>query len=213
MQCPLCHSHSLKTLKHQQVSGEQFLCQICDLIFKSPDLYLNWSEQKSRYDHHQNQMENPGYVDFFEQLLEPLRPYLPLHQKALDWGAGPGEKPVLAELLKKEGLKVETYDPIYQPEPPQGLYEVITSTEVFEHFQGPRECIEKILLHLTSGGILAGLTQFHQGPQHFEKWWYVKDPTHVVFYSEKTFKWIGQQWGLEVLFLDNPVFIFRKSWN
>lgn len=171
---------------------------------------MDWSEQKSRYDHHKNEIENPGYVQFFEQLLKPLKPEIQGVQEALDWGSGPGDAPVLSQLLEREGIKTDLYDPIYQNEFPQKNYELITCTEVVEHFQNPKDAFDEILKHLKKDGIFAGLTNFHQGAEKFKNWWYVKDPTHVVFYSEKTFHWIADKWKLEVLFLQTPVFIFKK---
>jgi hypothetical protein len=211
MLCPLCHSEVSQKLAHQQVPSDIFHCQTCDLIFKSSAIHLNWDEQKLRYDLHQNHIDNPGYVEFFEQLMKPLQPYLEAGRSALDWGSGPGEEPVLALLLRRENLQVDLYDPIYQPQFKQSLYDVITSTEALEHFQNPGDSLNDILSHLKSGGVFAGLTQFHQGPEKLRNWWYVKDPTHVVFYSETTFRWIAQKWNLEILELKSPVFIFRKK--
>lgn len=197
-------------MSHKQVPIGIFHCRNCDLIFKDPQSYLNWDDQRDRYDLHENNIENPGYVEFFEQLMKPLRPFLKSSQSALDWGSGPGESPVLAQLLGREGLKVDIYDPIYQPVVPSGHYDVITSTEVVEHFQNPRGSFREILSHMRPGGVFAGLTQFHSGPGMFSNWWYVKDPTHVVFYSERTLQWVAGEFGLEVLYLQHPVFVFRK---
>jgi hypothetical protein len=211
MLCPLCHSSLSVKIQHLQVASEIYHCQSCDLILKAPQSHLDWAAQKERYDLHDNSIESPGYIDFFEQLLKPLRPHLSGLQRALDWGSGPGEKPVFAELLRREGLAVELYDPIYHPVAPSSEYDLITSTEVIEHFHEPRVAFGEIFSHLRAGGVFAGLTQFHQGPEKFSSWWYVKDVTHVVFYSEKTLQWIAREWNLEVLSLGNPVFIFRRK--
>jgi hypothetical protein len=128
--------------------------------------------------------------------------------KALDWGSGPG--PVLAKMLRQEGLPTEIYDPVYHPQKPSTQFELITSTEVLEHFQEPAKTLREILSHLQSRGIFAGLTQFHPGPKKFADWWYAKDPTHVVFYSAETFRWWTELNDLKVLHLQSPVFIFQK---
>lgn len=210
MLCPLCQSEDLRPVRHAQVRGEIFRCQKCDLIFKSAADFPDWEKQKHRYDQHSNHIENPGYVEFFQQLLKPLEPFLSKDMEILDWGSGPGEQPVLSELLRREGYSVDLYDPLYQPHIPKPVYDVIISTEVIEHFQTPDSSFHQILSLLPREGIFAGLTNFHQGEEKFQNWWYVKDPTHVVFYSEKTFEWIAEQWNLEVFMLQNPVFIFRK---
>ena len=45
----------------------------------------------------------------------------------------------------------------------------------------------------------------------FKNWYYRKDPTHVVFYCEKTFDVIAQQrnWSCEVISKD--IVLFNKT--
>ncbi len=209
MQCLMCQSKELTPVTHNSWKGRLFHCQNCDLIFKDPGDFLDWSQQKERYDQHENTIDNPGYAQFFEQLLKPLRFHLRSTMRALDWGSGPG--PVLAELLRREGLStVEVYDPVYQPVKPVGSFDLITSTEVIEHLQEPAASLKEILSMVRSQGIFAGMTGFHSGPAMFANWWYAKDPTHVVFYSHQTFEWWAELNDLRILKLDSPVFIFQK---
>lgn len=210
MQCPLCQTEDSRSLVPQQTEKTIFHCATCDALFKSPDLYLNWNQQQARYSLHQNDIEDKGYISFFEQLLTPLRPFLGNRKWALDWGSGPGEKPVLGELLKREGLQVDLYDPIYRKEIPNRKYELITSTEVLEHFQEPVNSLTQIFDLLEPQGIFAGMTLFHSGPESYTNWWYKNDPTHVIFYSEKTFQWMAHNRNLEIQYLKSPVFIFKK---
>ncbi|MGZ5279286.1 MAG: class I SAM-dependent methyltransferase [Pseudobdellovibrionaceae bacterium] len=178
------------------------------MIFKQPKDFLDWDQQKLRYDNHENAIETPGYKEYFEQLLKPLRTFLKPGQRGLDWGAGPG--PVLAQLLSFEGLQMQIYDPVYHPAKPTGLFDVITSTEAIEHFQQPAQSLSEIGSFLKSQGIFAGLTQFHSGPEKFADWWYPRDPTHVVFYSEETFRRWADLQDYKILKLQSPVFIFQK---
>ena len=209
MLCLVCQSQQLMLLGANLSQVECYHCLHCDVIFKDPSRHLDWSEQRVRYDQHEN-VETPGYIQFFEQMVLPLEKWLQPGMQILDWGSGPGEKPVLAEIFRRRGFDVSLYDPIYQPQLPCGLFDVITSTEAMEHFLDPIGILSQILSYLRVGGMFAGLTQFHPGPEKFLKWWYIKDPTHVVFYSEKTFRFLAERFGLAVLHLQNPVFIFRK---
>jgi hypothetical protein len=186
-----------------------FHCANCDLIFKDPRDFLDWNQQRARYDQHENTIDNPGYREFFAPLLESLRPFF-RGQSALDWGAGPGPAPVLAQLLRHEGLQVDIYDPVYHPSLPSRQYDLITSTEVLEHFQEPSRSLREIGSHLKSGGLFAGMTQFHSGVEAFRNWWYAKDPTHMVFYSQATFQWWADQHDYKIVKLQSPVFIFQK---
>lgn len=55
---------------------------------------------------------------------------------------------------------------------------------------------------LPSDGLLAVMTRLHPGPRDFPEWWYHKDPTHVRFYSRKTFLFIEQNLGWEIAAMD-----------
>ncbi len=223
MLCPLCNSKHVEAFRHSHIKQSAeclaYLCVICDLIFKDPADHLDWSEQKQRYDTHSNQLGDAGYEKFLGQLVGPLLAALALGSselsknqlRGLDWGSGPSN--VLQQLIQRENLKMEIYDPVYQPKFPVGLFDFITCTEVVEHFQNPAQSFQEIDRLLKVGGLFAGLTSFHQGAKHFENWWYARDTTHVVFYSEKTFQWIAKNWSYEILQLSSPIFVFKKIKN
>lgn len=141
-----------------------------------------------------------------------MKPYLPETFTALDFGCGPG--PVLAILLREQGGTVMNYDPVFHSEMAllEKKYDVVTSTEVVEHFKNP-QTDWKVLVDLVSpGGLLGIMTQFLKEETDYKSWWYKNDPTHVVFYNTKTFAYIEETFGLEKLFDDNnSVIIFRKK--
>ena len=61
------------------------------------------------------------------------------------------------------------------------------------------------------GGLLAVMTGFQpKGAGDFSNWHYRRDPTHVVFYAEKTFALLAEErgWTCEVPFED--VVFMRK---
>jgi hypothetical protein len=55
------------------------------------------------------------------------------------------------------------------------------------------------------------MTSFLPNELSFEDWYYRRDPTHVVFYSQKTFKVIAKQrsWSCEIIGKD--VVLFNKK--
>jgi len=211
--CSLCFSTELHPVKHLQIPDRTYYhCQQCDLIFMDPQQHATPQAEKTRYEQHQNEPENLGYLQFLRKLTAPLLQLLrEPHQKWLDYGCGPN--PVLPQLLEEVAQRVTTYDPYFFPQnlSPDQKWNVITSTEVWEHFRQPRQEITKVIDLLELGGFLGVMTQLHQGPEFFSKWWYARDFTHLCFYSEKTIHWLAQQWELEVLTLHDPVIIFLKK--
>ena len=53
---------------------------------------------------------------------------------------------------------------------------------------------------LEEGGYLALQTQFHPNDvEAFKKWYYHQDPTHIVFFTAKTFKVLCEVYGCELI--------------
>jgi hypothetical protein len=136
----------------------------------------------------------------FEDLIKDFIIPLKIDGKVLEFGSGPG--PVLMELLKRNGLDVKHYDPFYYPSKAyqNHQYQLITSTEVFEHFHNPLKEISHLIGLLISGGYLVVMTNFHNNDiEQFKTWWYQRDKTHVVFYHLDTFKYLAEKYGLLII--------------
>lgn len=141
--------------------------------------------EKKRYETHQNRIEDEGYRNFLKpiwrELADPAQPSL----RILDYGCGPN--PVLAQILEGHGHHVQVYDPFFAPQQPQGKFDLIVCTEAIEHFYKPRkeiENMEALLDQKSSVGKIWVMTQIFEKPK-FSRWWYVRDFTHVCFFSEK----------------------------
>jgi len=164
-------------------------CSNCEYIFKHPSVYKEINDQKERYDLHENEDDNEGYRAYFKRFLDFVLPLVQKPKNALDFGCG--KSTLLASMLQEEGIDCDYYDPLYHPD---GLdedkkYDLIVSTEVFEHLQQPKEVFKSLLKRLNSGGYLAIQTEFHpneMGP--FMHWYYTQDPTHIVFFTVETFE-------------------------
>lgn len=206
MNCLLCLSPSV------ELTGNTYECGHCALVFKNPACHLSLTEDFKRYSSHQNNEEDRGYIDFLNRLVNPLTTFLPEKFKALDFGSGPG--PTMSTLLTKKGGEVLNYDPIFcnDQEALKKKYDVITSTEVVEHFKRPKEDWSLLVGALDSNGVLAIMTQFLTSEIDYKSWWYKNDPTHVVFYKEKTFIYLAKCFELDVIYNDkNSVIIFKKN--
>lgn len=182
-----------------------YRCPLCDWTALDKTHFLGADEQRARYLLHENTPDNTGYVAMFERFLAAcVEPYCPNARTSLDFGCGPG--PVLAGLLKKRGLDVDTYDLFFAPETSyrSKTYDLITSTEVLEHIPEPMPVLRELAGRISNTGIIALMTLFApEDAASFSKWWYLKDPTHVSFYTLKTFEVMARNLDMRVLFLDN----------
>jgi len=210
--CSLCRT-PLEPYRPAGFSKLHHLCPSCRWILLDEADHLSPEAQKARYLTHQNDEGNEGYVAMFEGFLEKgVTPFAQKGCKALDLGCGPG--PVLAGLLKKRGHPTDLYDPFFFPEVgEEAAYGLITVTEVLEHLPDPVGTLRPWVARLAPGGLLAGMTLFHpDDPAKFAAWWYLKDPTHVSFYTEKTLGKLAEALRMEMLFSDGKrLFTFKKG--
>lgn len=210
--CPLC-GDAASDLTMPSSTGRTYAhCRTCDLIHAHIGDLLSPKVERARYSEHDNTLDNEGYVAMFEEFL--ARAVIPYTSgaRALDFGCGPG--PVLAHLLRRRGFIVDVYDPFFFPH--RGFlsreYDLVTSTEVFEHLRDPAEVLETLCGLIAPGGVLAIMTHLHPGVDSFADWWYHRDPTHIVFYSERSLEWISGHWPLELVFTDSTkMATFQRS--
>ena len=191
MKCPIC-SQGCHSFSDEKLSTHYYHCRACHFIFKSPDHYETYDEQKKRYDLHQNEEGNKGYQAYFKRFMDYILPLAGNPKSALDFGCGATS--LLANMLKEEGIDCDFYDPIYYPKTDykDKNYDLIVSVEVFEHLHHPKEIFEYLLSKLNKGGYLAIQTQFHHGDiEQFLNWYYRLDHTHIVFFRPETFRYLA----------------------
>jgi len=208
--CPLCGTSAVSG--GRALSRLYCICPLCDLRFIPPAFHLSPAQEYARYLLHQNSGANTGYVKFLMVAVECLKNHLSkTHQGAptvLDYGSGPG--PVLVELLNQHGFAAVGYDPHFgdQSVPGivvtaslvgQGPFDAVVSTETVEHFRTPRIEWKKMIALIRPGGFLVVVTSLVVPGIDLSKWHYANDPTHIVFYSESTFRYIAEQWGLSLV--------------
>ena len=141
-----------------------------------------------------------GYIAYFQRFLDFTLPFIKNKNSVLDFGCG--ESSVLASMLKKYGFSCDYYDPIYHKDgfSKDKKYDVIVSTEVFEHLYNPDETFLLLVKSLKQNGILAIQTEFHPNSiDEFKKWYYHKDSTHIVFFRLKTFEVLAKKYGCRVI--------------
>ncbi len=207
MECKICGSE-IVVREDKKGSNIYGFCGKCMFVEKLNKVGMEI--EKEEYIRHNNNFENNGYVKYLNDFLdEGVSPFVEsgLH---LDYGCGPG--PVLHGLMEQRGFFSKTYDYYHQHDEDYSKYkyDIITSTEVFEHFYDPIRNIEKILKLLNNGGILSIMTSFVKPLPEFYEWWYIRDITHVSFYHAKTFEFIAEKYGLEIIYSNNKNIIVLK---
>ena len=199
MKCIVCKSKSTETFKTRD-NKEYWSCDNCSAKFLDQKHYISMTEEKERYLEHNNRVDDKNYRDFLSRLSKPLKEKLSPNCKGLDFGCGHG--PALADMLRSDGFDVDLYDPFFFPN--KGVfskqYDFITSSETVEHFFDPFKEFDTLNNLLAPKGWLAIMTSFLTTGDAFEDWYYRRDPTHVVFYTERTFEVIASQknWVCEI---------------
>eukprot|EP01124_Arcella_intermedia_P025662 TRINITY_DN4637_c0_g1_i1.p1 TRINITY_DN4637_c0_g1~~TRINITY_DN4637_c0_g1_i1.p1 ORF type:complete len:293 (-),score=46.43 TRINITY_DN4637_c0_g1_i1:2-880(-) len=219
--CPLClgedHEEWFKKViktKKTNYSAEYWKCKECALVFMDKSSYLTKEKEKERYDTHNNNPNDQGYVKFLRRVADPLLIEIGAEPKVgLDFGCGPG--PCLSKLLEEHKHTVHLYDPFYFPDRaplrPEA-FDFITCTEVIEHVKDPAEVFGELRAWLKEGGVLAMMTSFVVERSKFDNWYYHRDQTHICFYSPETFNWVAKKWGFQLKIpAKDVVFLIKKS--
>ncbi|MFW5841942.1 MAG: class I SAM-dependent methyltransferase [Bacillota bacterium] len=213
--CIICH-HDTRIITDSELKKPTpvvyHVCKTCELIIKAPFSHPTHEDEKTLYMHHNNSMENVGYVNMFNRFIAAAVDPFITTGSGLDFGSGPG--PVLYELLKQKGFTMTHYDPYFHPDKTalNNTYDLITSTEVFEHLSDPLATFKRLESMLNTHGILAIMTNFH--PKHdetFLSWWYRRDPTHIAFYTTKTFEYLSKETSLQCIYTNHKnIIVFKK---
>ena len=207
--CPLCNSKKNKLLYKNQIR-EYLKCNVCEFIFVPTQFHLSESEEKLRYDTHNNDPKDPRYRQFLSQLSEPLISLIPSQSIGLDFGCGPG--PTLSLMLEDEGYEVDLYDKFYVKDKSvfDKEFDFITLTEVIEHLSDPIFELERLVLALKPNGYIAIMTQIFTEGQSFKEWYYKNDPTHISFYNQKSLRFLANHLDLAINFYSDRVIFLQK---
>lgn len=211
--CKICNNLGIP-IEDVKKNLRYYRCTSCGFVWLDNQFMLNVIEEKKKYNQHNNSLENKGYVQMFEDFIEmAIVPYKQNIHSILDFGSGP--VPVLSQLLERRGFKVDIYDLYYAPTKiyENKTYDLISSTEVFEHLSKPLEILSLLAKHLNQHGYLALMTKFPpKDDAEFLAWWYRRDPTHISFFTTQSFEVMGKKIGLKVLkTINENVVIFQKK--
>ena len=207
--CPVCGAVDVRPF--MEVDGRAYLrCLACEATFVPPAQRPAAAVERAEYELHRNDPSDPGYRRFLDRLARPLLARLAPASAGLDYGCGPG--PALADMLCAAGHRMTLYDPFFAPDPDAlaRTYDFVTCTEVAEHFHDPAGEFARLDGLLRPGGWLAVMTCFQTDDARFAGWHYRRDPTHVVFYREATFRVLADRFGWQCEVPCKDVVLMRK---
>ncbi len=208
--CPLCRSE-LHTQYFSDKKREFFRCECCGLVSVPKKYYLSGSDEKARYDLHQNHPSNKGYFDFLNDFVKVIRNYISETSLGLDFGSGP--TPLLAEIFSSLGYDMSIFDLFYADDKYmlEKKYDFITMVEVLEHMKDPWEDLRTLWGSLRPRGIIGIMTKFlPEDKEKFRGWSYKNDSTHICFYSVETFNWIREKINAELIFPAENIVLMSK---
>lgn len=210
--CPLCFSPSIHFFT-DKIGKIYHHCNHCCGVFLSSRFFLNLQEEISRYKTHNNIVTDINYQDFVKDLVTLVKSNEKKKSLGLDFGCGPG--PVIQHLLIKEGFHILTFDPFFQPDNSvlKKSYHYIVSCEVIEHFNAPYLSFLKLKKMLFPGARLYLKTDIlnESNLRNFEYWGYRQDPTHVFFYSPKTFDYIKEEFKYKSLKISGRTIVLQNE--
>jgi len=210
--CKICSSKT-ELLTDNRRSMDYYRCKSCGFIYLDNSSIVDKVSEKKHYAKHNNSFECSGYVKMFELFItKAILPHISSIKKVLEFGCG--HTPVLAKLLEKESLDVDIYDLYFYSEKEylNRSYDLITSTEVFEHLKSPKVILESLVNILNPNGYIVLMTQFPPSDdKEFLNWWYIRDITHISFFTPKSFEILANEFGLRVLeIIDKNIVVFQK---
>ncbi len=207
--CPLCLSDATRPI-YQDKNRNYLRCSVCQLVFVPKQFHLNAADEQAQYDHHENDPNDSGYRKFLGRLADPLLQRLTSNSQGLDFGCGPG--PCLSVMLEEQGHSMDLFDLYYANNSSvfERQYDFITATEVVEHLSQPMVELQRLWALIKTGGYLGLMTKLVEDADKFANWHYKTDPTHISFFSQQSFAYLGQQWGSAPTIIGADVIIFQK---
>lgn len=206
MPCSLCNcaTRDFEVIKER----EYVQCTGCKAIFLSPQYHLSPQAEKYRYSLHNNDINDAGYIQFVNPVIEQIKSDFSPAAQGLDFGCGTG--PVIASELKKSGFHLELYDPYFEPNKKvlKNLFDFIICCEVMEHFQTPLREFKLLRSLLKPAGKLYCKTAVWNEAIDFHNWHYKDDLTHVVFYNIDTLQWIKENLNFSEIDIQDNLIVF-----
>lgn len=205
MKCPLCGNPA----DPFRVAGYHE-CPVCRGIFRDLSELPSAERERSRYELHNNDVNDPGYRAFVSPITDRVLKRFGPNDRGLDFGCGPG--PVVSVVLAEHGYTVDRYDPFFADNPQvfERLYDYVACCEVIEHFFNPGCEFSRLASMLRPGGELVCMTWLYDDSIDFRTWHYSRDFTHVFFYRPETVDFIATAFGFGTVLVDGRMIVFKS---
>ncbi len=218
MECPLCGKKGYGIFKGKLLNKfvvQYYQCRNCGLIYTQTPYWLDEAYQDSITCADTGIMvRNVRNALCANALVDKV-----FDKKAsfLDYGGGYG---VFTRMMRDVG-----YNWLWQDKYSENLFargfeyreeekiELVTAFELFEHFTEPKKELEH--LFQLAGSLLFSTLLYDKGLRYkpFSRWWYYVPQTgqHVVFYSERTCRYIAGQYGVNYYNLCDDLHLFTDK--
>ena len=208
--CPLCYDKNSSYYNSDKFRS-YYKCSRCNLIFVHYSQFISAEAEHERYDCHKNNPNDTDYRSYLTRIFQPIDRLIRRKSLGLDFGCGPG--PTLSLIFEENGHKVELFDYFYAKNDNvfKKKYDFITATEVLEHLHHPIDEILRLWDCLKPGGIFGIMTGLTTTKEAFTNWHYIRDLTHVCFFSVKTFEYLGDLLNADIIFPSKNIVLFRKN--
>jgi SAM-dependent methyltransferase len=208
MKCTLC-----ETEINTRFGFNYYDCQNCRALVKDTAFYPDPIKEREHYETHENDVNDVRYQKFAKPITDFVFQNLTAAKCGLDFGCGNG--PVISKVLQDNQYQIAQYDPYFAPFPVllEKQYDYIICCEVIEHFYNPMREFEKLTTMLREGGYLICMTLLYKDSIDFGKWFYRRDPTHVIIYRAETIKYIAATFPLSIEKMTDRLMVWKKGAN
>ena len=183
------------------------ICPNCGFLSKDEQHFLTSELEFERYKQHDN--NNEGYFTYLFNVYESISNYV--EGRVLDFGCG--ESHYLANIISDKGYVCDYYDLYFFPNESylNNVYNTIIMSEVIEHLADPLIELKKLVDLLDSNGKLIIKTFLLKDNISLKSWWYLRDSTHISFFTYKSFLKICELFSLEVIYCNDKDLIILKK--
>jgi len=206
--CPLCITTAEKFYEDIQ---KYYHCPVCHAVFVAQEDLPDEALEKERYELHDDNAEDEGYRKFVSPITSNIeKDFSKEAVKGLDFGAGTSQ--IITKVIREKGYDISSYDPYFHPnkELLKKKYDYIASCEVIEHFYHPAKEFALLKSMLKKDAKLYLMTDIYDERMEFSSWYYKNDPTHVFFYTKKTFEWIQEKFAFTNLIIEKRLIILSN---
>jgi len=202
--CPLCEDNASFFYEDTQ---RYYKCKNCHGVFVNESQLPDEQSEKERYELHDDNAADVGYRKFVSPITSNIEKDFTQKEEGLDFGAGTSQ--IITKVMQEKGYNIHSYDPYFHPNSKllEKKYDYIASCEVIEHFYHPAKEFTLLKSLLKDHAKLYLMTDMYDESIDFSSWYYKNDPTHVFFYTKKTFEWIQERFGFSDLFIEKRLVI------